>query len=588
VENNGAVALTSLTVTDTLPADVTFVSAAPAPSSVAGRVVTWSGLSLASGADMSLSITVTVQNNPGPTLLNQVEVEDANTGANDSDTDEDITASGGNLTKTMVATNQSFTSGTEVAIGEILTYQLTLTVPALGRMDNALLVDTLQNGLAFVDCADITASSGLLTSTRIDLQAAGNCRDGVTPGVHNPLVQNSGGKVTFDFGSLENGNEVDETLTIRYDVVVLDIGSNQDGTTLTNGAAWTWDGGQLEITTPPVEIIEPDLSIDKSAEPEVAPYGTPINFSIKIAHTTLSTANAYDVVVTDKLPTGLDYVPNSATVTGLQPTAFNYDAATKTLTFTWDDFPLNAISTIKFQATFVGPSPVTNESSVAWTSLPLDPGPGGPIQQSPYNPDSTERWYDPNDQSGIDGYVVDDSITIVVPDLPETGFAPHRVTDLPAQPAGKTYSAMDAMWLEVPKLGLAGLPIVGVPLTEDGWDLTWLSGQAGWLEGTAYPTWAGNTAITGHTYLADGTPGPFVNLFSLFWGDEIVIHANGQRYVYQVREVRLVWADDLSVLRHETYDWLTLITCKEFNELTGEYNYRVVVRAVLVSVLPGP
>ncbi len=588
VENNGAVDLTSLTVTDTLPAGVTFVSAAPVPSSVAGRVVTWSGLSLASGADMNLSITVTVKNNPGPTLLNRVEVEDSDTGASDSDTDEDTTVSGGNLTKTMVATDQSFTSGTEVAIGEIVTYELTLTVPALGRMDNALLVDTLQTGLAFVDCADITASSGLLTSTRIDLQAPGNCNDGVTPGVHNPLVENSGGRVTFDFDTLENGSAAAETITIRYDVIVLDIGSNQEGSTLTNAAAWTWDGGQLEITTPPVEIVEPDLSIDKSAEPEVAPYGTPINFTVRIAHTKKSNTNAYDVVVTDELPTGLDYVPNSASVTGRQPTAFSYDAARKTLTFTWDDFPLGAESTIKFQAAFVGPSPVTNGASVAWTSLPIDFGPNGPVVQSPYNSDSTERWYDPADNSGVDGYGAEDSITISVPGLPETGFAPDRITALPPQPADKAYAAMDEMRLEVPKLGLANLPIVGVPLNESGWDLTWLSGQAGWLEGTAYPTWPGNTAITGHTYLADGTPGPFVNLFSLFWGDEIVIHANGQRYVYQVREVRLVWADDLSVLRHEDYDWITLITCKEFNEATGEYNYRVVVRAVLVSVQPGP
>jgi LPXTG-site transpeptidase (sortase) family protein len=132
------------------------------------------------------------------------------------------------------------------------------------------------------------------------------------------------------------------------------------------------------------------------------------------------------------------------------------------------------------------------------------------------------------------------------------------------------------------------LPIVGVPATGQGWDLTWLSNQAGWLEGSAYPTWAGNTALTAHTYLADGTPGPFVDLNKLYWGDEVVIHANGMRYSYQVREVRLVWPNDLSVLRHEEYDWVTLITCREYNEKLDDYTYRVAVRAVLTKVEPEP
>ena len=106
------------------------------------------------------------------------------------------------------------------------------------------------------------------------------------------------------------------------------------------------------------------------------------------------------------------------------------------------------------------------------------------------------------------------------------------------------------------------------------------------MEGTAYPTLAGNTGLTGHTYLADGTPGPFVNLGSLYWGDQVYIHADGNRYTYEVREVRLIWPEDVSVLHHEDYDWITLITCREYNEKKDDYTYRVVVRAVLVKVEP--
>jgi sortase (surface protein transpeptidase) len=38
-------------------------------------------------------------------------------------------------------------------------------------------------------------------------------------------------------------------------------------------------------------------------------------------------------------------------------------------------------------------------------------------------------------------------------------------------------------------------------------------------------------------------------------------------------------------LKHEEYSWLTLITCKTYNERTGEYLQRTVVRAVLIKVV---
>jgi len=128
------------------------------------------------------------------------------------------------------------------------------------------------------------------------------------------------------------------------------------------------------------------------------------------------------------------------------------------------------------------------------------------------------------------------------------------------------------------------VPIVSVPLTDSGWDLTWLWDQAGWLEGTAYPSWYGNTVITGHAYLPSGLPGPFVNLGDLSWGDEIFLYAHGLKYTYQVRSAELVAADDYSILQHKDQDWLTLFTCKEYNDLLGGYLWRQAVQAVLIDV----
>jgi LPXTG-site transpeptidase (sortase) family protein len=139
------------------------------------------------------------------------------------------------------------------------------------------------------------------------------------------------------------------------------------------------------------------------------------------------------------------------------------------------------------------------------------------------------------------------------------------------------------MWLDIPTLDVL-LPIVGVPMGDHEWDLTWLWGQAGYLEGTAFPTWPGNTALTAHVYLPSGEPGPFAQLAELRWGDIVVLRAYGRRYIYEVRQVRYVHPRDLSVLRHEEYDWLTLITCAGYDQVNDRYLRRVIVRAVLVEI----
>ena len=167
--------------------------------------------------------------------------------------------------------------------------------------------------------------------------------------------------------------------------------------------------------------------------------------------------------------------------------------------------------------------------------------------------------------------------------LPETGFIPGERTSLSAQPVDKAYNLTD-MALEIPKLDVF-MPIVGVPFVDDEWDVSWLGNRAGYLYGSAFPTWAGNTVITGHVWDANNQPGPFSELKSLQYGDRIQIQSGGQVYTYEVRESRLVTTKDMSVvLQSEDYDWVTLVTCEFYDEANGEYLYRRIVRAVLISV----
>jgi LPXTG-site transpeptidase (sortase) family protein len=167
--------------------------------------------------------------------------------------------------------------------------------------------------------------------------------------------------------------------------------------------------------------------------------------------------------------------------------------------------------------------------------------------------------------------------------LPKTGFAPGVVTSLPVQPFDKLYTNVD-MSLEIPSLGIKQ-PIVGVPESPD-WDVTWLGSKIGYLQGTAYPTWNGNSVLTGHVTDANGKAGPFASLGNLAWGSKVIIHAWGQQYIYEVRSVSL-WTDPSStsvLTKHETLPWLTLITCHGYDEKTNTYRWRTVVRAVLIQV----
>jgi LPXTG-site transpeptidase (sortase) family protein len=167
--------------------------------------------------------------------------------------------------------------------------------------------------------------------------------------------------------------------------------------------------------------------------------------------------------------------------------------------------------------------------------------------------------------------------------LPETGFAPGIQTELPIVAQKNAYTYFGDLWLEIPVLNVQ-IPIVGVPMIKNEWDLTWLGAQAGWLEGTAFPTWAGNSGITAHAYAEDGSGGPFLRLGELHWGDEVIVHGWGQQYVYEVRTVDIVSPANVRSLRHEELPWLTMITCRGYNDTSGEFLWRTVVRAVQVDI----
>lgn len=170
--------------------------------------------------------------------------------------------------------------------------------------------------------------------------------------------------------------------------------------------------------------------------------------------------------------------------------------------------------------------------------------------------------------------------------IPMTGFAPGRITDLSGLPVTR-YKALGGATLEIPALDIK-LRIVGVPKKDNTWDVNWLLNNAGWLEGSAFPGYSGNSVLTSHVTLQYGQPGPFANLHKLKAGDKILVHAFGSLYVFEVRSVDRLSPSNPSIMKHEEKPWLTLFTCADFYDKGSTYLRRLVVKAVLVDTQAEP
>lgn len=509
--------------------------------------------------------------------------------------------------KSISGTSESSTGGLSVTIGEIITYQVNVVIPP-GTYANSTLVDTMERGLAFVGCDAIDAP-GLTTTIT----------GGFTSICANPTVDDAGGgtpadvdrRATYDLGTLTNSGQTFATLTVTYRAIVLDIAANIDGETLNNSAIWSSSVGSMGPAQTTVNIIEPDLTIAKTANVNFIAKGSSATFTLVIANTSSSNADAFDVVVTDVLPASLDYVPNSLDCDdGTQDPDVTcaYDSTTRTITAEWSVFtrlPSGNQGIIRFDVVGNDSLPtngsVTNVASVEWSSLPGDQTTPDSFSD-PANEFATERFYDPADL--VDFYSASDSLTLTPLGgggggggggnntsssgvgaggflIPVTGFAPDAVTDLSVAPR-QVYSPTN-LTIEIPVLKV-NTAIVGVQLKNGIWDVSWLQNQAGWLNGTAYPTWTGNSVLMAHAVNSAGQPGIFSKLKGLGSGEYIFVYSQGYRYTYKVVSNKFVQPDDITVLQHEEKAYLTLITCDTYDEKTGTYLRRVAVRAVLVDV----
>jgi uncharacterized repeat protein (TIGR01451 family)/fimbrial isopeptide formation D2 family protein len=311
------------------------------------------------------------------------------------------------LDKQLVTSEISNTSNTrtQVTIGELVTYTIVLTIPE-GTSTNVVISDALPTSagnvrMAFVQCNSISASPSLATSIAGGFNAV--CA--------SPTVQESGRVTIYNFGTItdtDSDNSVAETIRFTYTVVALNVANNSAGGTLRNTASLSETYYITSVQTPDITIIEPSIGISKSVTPPLGDNGDPITYTIVL--TGASGTTAYDVVITDALPTAL-FVAGSLInnpvlavndTAGLVNTSnFNIigsSGAGYTLTtVTSFDMPLSATRRItltvsgNLSARVIPDQLITNTATTQWSSLDGDVG----APRSSFNTNAVERVYPP-------------------------------------------------------------------------------------------------------------------------------------------------------------------------------------------------
>lgn len=154
--------------------------------------------------------------------------------------------------------------------------------------------------------------------------------------------------------------------------------------------------------------------------------------------------------------------------------------------------------------------------------------------------------------------------------------------------------------LVIPKINITA-PIIFAKSTDDSEIHENLKYGVVHYKGTAAPGVAGNSFITGHSsnYWWEGGSYNYIfaNLNKLTFGDQAKIYHNGNKYIYQVTSVKVVEANDLSVLDQTEKPTLTLMTCTppgtswkrlivSFDQISPQYFEPMVIEEQKVMIHP--
>ncbi len=336
ITNNGPAIALNTTLTDTLPAGLTFVSASPTQSSGPNPLV-WNVGTLAVGASRTYTVVTTVNSNTTGTLNNTAVVGSSTADpipGNNTDTEPTTVNTSADL-----AITKSDTPDPVVA-GRTLTY--TLSVVNNGPSDAVAVVvtDTLPAGVTHVST---TPSVGSCSGT-----SNISCNLGT-------MVRNATATIT----------------------VVVTVNSGTTGT-LTNTTGVTSSTpdpvpGNNFDSEPTTVNTSADLAITKSDTPDPVVAGRTLTYTLSIVNNGPSDAVA--VVVTDTLPAGVTHVSTTPSVGSC--------SGTSNISCNLGTIVRNATATITVVVTVNSGTTGTLTNTTGVTSSTPDPAPGNNFDSEP-------------------------------------------------------------------------------------------------------------------------------------------------------------------------------------------------------------
>jgi len=279
-KNDGDGEATGVVIKDTLPVGVTYVSSVPAPTSIAGLLLTWSIGTMAANSVAVITVTVTVNTTVADDtlLLNSVTMDSKD--ANGNDLPQKSSSVSVEVTAPSMTVDKAADVGTADP-GDVILYTITYTNGGDGIATDVVIQDTLPAAVSFLNS--------------------------------NPVPSGTSGQIVwFNFTTIaaNSGGTIFINVTVNA--------FTPDGTLLTNSVLLNYEDANGNPKAPKsdsvdVTVTAPIMTFEKSVDVLFADPGDTVVYTLKYKNT--GTGMATNVKVVDVLPALVVYVSSAPAYT---------------------------------------------------------------------------------------------------------------------------------------------------------------------------------------------------------------------------------------------------------------------------------
>ncbi|MEM1177952.1 MAG: FG-GAP-like repeat-containing protein [Acidobacteriota bacterium] len=226
-----------------------------------------------------------------------------------------VAITGLSLTKDVFTTSLSTTGTAEhhaslddLTIGERVTYRLTLTLPD-GVITDAIFEDALPRTdavLAFEAYRLITAGTDLTMANEPAAATSWQVEDTAPTDGFDDLVRLTLGQVTNLIDADDDPADPNDQLVLEIDARVIDVAANVGAgdsadEAVRNTATVSYNGDSYAAVAD-IDVVEPELSLQKTLTETFVDAFDTVDVELTLRHTADSTADAFNLVVLDTLP----------------------------------------------------------------------------------------------------------------------------------------------------------------------------------------------------------------------------------------------------------------------------------------------